>query len=93
VLVAAKAWVLLLLFESVWKCMWFFAFGLPQYMSGQTPSTWPEDFKAIGIGVVAPSRHHQSSAEERLGTGHWTDTPFWLRNTPFFAKKPEKSPL
>jgi hypothetical protein len=42
----------LLLFEMAWKCAWFFAFGLPQYLSGQVPPTWAEDFKAIGIGVV-----------------------------------------
>jgi hypothetical protein len=42
----------LLLFELIWKFLWTFAFGLPQYMSGQMAPTWKEDFKAIAIGVV-----------------------------------------
>ena len=42
----------LLLFEMAWKTIWFFAFGLPQYMSGQVPPTFAEDFKAITAGVV-----------------------------------------
>lgn len=42
----------LLLFEMAWKYIWFFAFGLPQYMSGRVPPTFGEDFKAITAGVV-----------------------------------------
>jgi hypothetical protein len=42
----------LLLFEMAWKYIWFFAFGLPQYMSGQVPPTFAEDFKAITVGVI-----------------------------------------
>jgi hypothetical protein len=42
----------LLLFEMAWKTIWFLAFGLPQYLSGQVPPTFGEDFKAITIGVV-----------------------------------------
>jgi hypothetical protein len=42
----------LLLFELAWKYIWFFAFGLPQYLSGQVPPTFGEDFKAITAGVV-----------------------------------------
>jgi hypothetical protein len=42
----------LLLFEMAWKYIWFFAFGLPQYLSGQLPPTFGEDFKAITVGVV-----------------------------------------
>ena len=42
----------LLLFEFTWKYIWFFAFGLPQYLSGQTPPTFADDFKAITVGVV-----------------------------------------
>ena len=42
----------LLLFEMAWKYIWFFAFGLPQYLSGQVPPTFGEDFKAITVGVV-----------------------------------------
>jgi hypothetical protein len=42
----------LLLFEMAWKFIWFFAFGLPQYLSGQTPPTFPDDFPAITFGVV-----------------------------------------
>lgn len=42
----------LLLFELAWKWIWFLAFGLPQYFSGQAPPTFAEDFKAITAGVV-----------------------------------------
>jgi len=42
----------LLMFEMAWKYIWFFAFGLPQYLSGQLPATFGEDFPAIGFGVV-----------------------------------------
>jgi hypothetical protein len=42
----------LLLFEFAWKSTWFFAFGLPQWFSGQQPPTFGEDFFAIGLGVV-----------------------------------------
>ena len=42
----------LLMFEMAWKYLWFFAFGLPQYLSGQAPPTFAEDFKAITVGVV-----------------------------------------
>jgi hypothetical protein len=42
----------LLLFEMAWKTIWFFAFGLPQYLSGQAPPTFAEDFPAISFGVV-----------------------------------------
>src|SRR3954462_2194181 len=42
----------LLLFEFAWKYIWFFAFGLPQYMSGQVPPTFADDFPAITLGVV-----------------------------------------
>ena len=42
----------LLLFELAWKYIWFFAFGLPQYFSGQQPPTFAEDFINIGFGVI-----------------------------------------
>ncbi len=42
----------LLLFECAWKTTWMLAFGLPQWLSGQFPSTFPEDFRAIGFGVI-----------------------------------------
>jgi hypothetical protein len=42
----------LLLFEFVWKTIWFLAFGLPQWSAGQTPPTFAEDFPAILFGVV-----------------------------------------
>jgi hypothetical protein len=42
----------LLLFETVWKTIWLFDFGLQQYLSGQRPPTFAEDFFAIGLGVV-----------------------------------------
>ena len=42
----------LLLFEFAWKTIWLLAFGWPQWFSGQMPPTWPEDFKAIVMGVI-----------------------------------------
>lgn len=42
----------LLLFEMAWKYVWFFAFGLPQYLSGQQPPTFGDDFFPIAFGVV-----------------------------------------
>jgi hypothetical protein len=42
----------LLLFEFAWKYIWFFAFGLPQWFSGQQPPTFAEDFFNIGFGVI-----------------------------------------
>jgi hypothetical protein len=42
----------LLLFEFAWKLIWILSFGLPQWMSGQHPPTWSEDFPAIAAGVI-----------------------------------------
>ena len=42
----------LLLFEATWKYIWFFTFGLPQYLSRQVPPTFAEDFMPITFGVV-----------------------------------------
>jgi hypothetical protein len=42
----------LLLFEFAWKYIWFFAFGLPQWFSGEQPPTFAEDFFNIGFGVI-----------------------------------------
>jgi hypothetical protein len=42
----------LLLFEFAWKGIWFVSFGLPQWLSGNTPPTFAEDFFAITMGVV-----------------------------------------
>jgi hypothetical protein len=42
----------LLLFELAWKTVWLLAFGLPQYVSGQMPPTFAEDFFNIALGVV-----------------------------------------
>ena len=42
----------LLLFEMAWKYIWFFAFGLPQWLSGQHQATFADDFPAITFGVV-----------------------------------------
>ena len=47
-----RAMLPLLMFEFAWKYIWFFAFGLPQYLSGQGPPTFGEDFPAITFGVV-----------------------------------------
>ena len=42
----------LLMFEFVWKTIWFFDFGIPQWFSGQLPPTFAEDFFNIAMGVV-----------------------------------------
>jgi hypothetical protein len=42
----------LLLFELVWKTIWLFDFGLAQWLSGQRPPTFAEDFFNIAIGVI-----------------------------------------
>ena len=42
----------LLMFELAWKYIWFFAFGLPQYLSGHVPPTFGDDFMPITVGVV-----------------------------------------
>jgi hypothetical protein len=42
----------LLLFELAWKWIWFLAFGLPQWLSGQVPATFGEDVPAITFGVI-----------------------------------------
>jgi hypothetical protein len=42
----------MLLFEFAWKYIWFFAFGLPQWFSGEQPATFAEDFFNIGCGVI-----------------------------------------
>jgi len=47
-----KQMIPLLLFEMAWKYIWFFAFGLPQYLSGQLPPTFGDDFPSITFGVV-----------------------------------------
>jgi hypothetical protein len=41
-----------LMFELVWKTIWLVAFGLSQWLSGQAPPTFAEDFPAIVAGVV-----------------------------------------
>jgi hypothetical protein len=42
----------LLMFELAWKAIWLFAFGLPQWSSGEVPPTFAEDFGAITVGVI-----------------------------------------
>jgi hypothetical protein len=42
----------LLLFEFVWKTIWLVDFGAQQWLSGQRPPTFDEDFLAIGVGVI-----------------------------------------
>jgi hypothetical protein len=42
----------LLMFELVWKTIWMIAFGLPQWLSGQVPPTFAEDFFNIAFGVI-----------------------------------------
>ena len=41
-----------LLVEFAWKAVWMLGFGLPQYLSGQRPPNFAEDFFAIMLGVV-----------------------------------------
>jgi hypothetical protein len=42
----------LLMFELAWKAIWVFAYGLPQWASGQRPATFAEDSFNIAFGVV-----------------------------------------
>lgn len=42
----------LLLFELAWKSIWMFAYGLDQWLAGQLPPTFADDFFAIGVGVI-----------------------------------------
>jgi hypothetical protein len=42
----------LLMFELAWKAIWLFAYGLPQWSSGQRPATFAEDSFNIAFGVV-----------------------------------------
>lgn len=42
----------LLMFELAWKSIWMIAYGLPQYLSGQRPPTFAEDFTNIAIGAI-----------------------------------------
>jgi hypothetical protein len=40
------------MFEFAWKSIWMVAYGLPQWLSGQLPPTFAEDFFNISLGVV-----------------------------------------
>ncbi len=42
----------LLMFELVWKAIWFLDYGLPQWFTGQVPPTFAGDFQAIAFGVI-----------------------------------------
>ena len=42
----------MLLFELAWKATWILFYGLPQWRSGLTPSTFAGDFQAIAAGVI-----------------------------------------
>jgi hypothetical protein len=42
----------MLLFELVWKAIWMAAYGLPQWLSGQRPPTFADDFFNIAFGAV-----------------------------------------
>jgi hypothetical protein len=42
----------LLMFEFAWKTIWLLAFGLPQWLAGQMPPTFAEDFRNIAFGVI-----------------------------------------
>jgi len=42
----------LLMFEFMWKSIWMIGYGLPQWLAGQTPPTFAEDFSSIGLGVI-----------------------------------------
>lgn len=41
-----------LIFELVWKTIWFFDFGLPQWLAGKFPPTFADDFTNIVAGVI-----------------------------------------
>ncbi len=41
-----------LMFEFVWKTIWLFDYGLPQWSAGKFPSTFADDFQAILVGVI-----------------------------------------
>jgi hypothetical protein len=42
----------LLMFELAWKAIWLIAFGASQWVSGQQPPTFAEDFFNIMTGVI-----------------------------------------
>jgi hypothetical protein len=42
----------LLMFEFTWKLIWMFAYGLPQYATGQRPSTFADDMFNIALGAI-----------------------------------------
>lgn len=42
----------LLMFELAWKVIWIFAYGLPQWSSGQFPPTFAEDSFNIAFGAI-----------------------------------------
>lgn len=42
----------LLMFELAWKAIWMGFYGLPQWLSGQRPPTFAEDFFNIGTGAI-----------------------------------------
>ena len=42
----------LLMFEFVWKAIWLFDYGLPQWHSGLVPPTFADDLTAISAGVI-----------------------------------------
>ena len=42
----------LLMFEFVWKLIWAFAYGLPQWSAGEFPPTFAEDSFNIAFGVI-----------------------------------------
>ncbi len=42
----------LMLFEWVWKTIWFLAFGLPAWRAGPVSQAMSENLFAIGLGVV-----------------------------------------
>ncbi len=41
-----------LMFEFVWKAIWLFVYGLPQWSTGHVPPTFGEDMQAILGGVI-----------------------------------------
>jgi hypothetical protein len=42
----------LLMFEFVWKLIWMTGYGLPQWLAGQFPPTFAEDFFNIAFGAI-----------------------------------------
>lgn len=41
-----------LMFELAWKSIWMIAYGVPQWLGGERPATFAEDFFNISTGAI-----------------------------------------